>query len=134
MNKILQYFSIALMTICFSKVVFAQTASYIHIGVNQSPCNTTSITEYNYLDLFSIYPNPINETFRIELVKNNPSAVKITVCITNVLDEMVLQLDELTTNGKYSREVDFSNQPQGVYFISIRENGTIRFVQKIIKK
>lgn len=132
MKEIFLCISILLITICYLNNSFAQ--NIIHSVVNQPPCTVTSIKEYKNVDQYSVYPNPINDKLKIELAKPISASVKISICINNILGEIVFQQEEITTNGNYLKEVDFSNHPQGIYFIAIREDNIIQLVQKIIKK
>lgn len=70
----------------------------------------------------SIYPNPAQTVFHINL----PSALPATIELINIIGNRVIKTSNLST-------IDISNIPSGVYFCSIRQ-GTKHYIKKLIKE
>lgn len=68
---------------------------------------------------FNFFPNPSNGKFNIKGLNLPPESV----AIYNVLGEMVWQ--------KQSTEIDISNAPKGIYFLTITSNNVAQ-TKKII--
>ncbi len=89
---------------------------------NSRTIDNNSITEGNTFDL-NIYPNPNNGLFNVEL--NTISQI----IITNTLGQVVL--NETMETGK--NNLDIQNQPAGIYFINVIQNGkqqTLKLVKE----
>lgn len=72
---------------------------------------------------FEIYPNPVNSILYIK--SNNQQLQNASVEIKNTLGQVVYV-------GVYSNQIDVSNLPQGIYFITINKKEikqTIKFVK-----
>lgn len=96
-----------------------------------SNCNyrTVGLNEKSKSEIvISIYPNPTRNTFSIILDETEPFNSK-QVEITNLLGVRIF-LGTFSTN-KYS--IDLTNQPDGVYFISIKLDGKSVYY-KILKQ
>ncbi len=75
----------------------------------------------------SVYPNPTNGQFTINLeASSRPSSVS-KIEITDITGKTIKQL----SIDNY--QIDISNQPTGIYFIKIQTNKGL-FIRKIIKK
>ena len=75
---------------------------------------------------FSVYPNPANDLLFIKSNSTSPSA-KISYSIIDMYGNLI---SENKINAAES--IDISNLSNGVYFISIRDEGTIstnRFIK-----
>lgn len=90
---------------------------------------------------FSIYPNPNNGKFKLQLTIDNPeksgSSLRFDMQLTkgkieiyNILGEIVYQSQYSILNTQYS--IDLSAYPNGIYFIVLSQNNKIR-CEKIIK-
>jgi hypothetical protein len=78
-----------------------------------------------------IFPNPMEDIVSVEA--HHLSSGSIFLTITNALGQCVFSAEELVTGGQYSRMVNLSQMPSGVYVLEIRD-GVRRTVQKIVKK
>jgi len=85
----------------------------------------TGIAENNTEINFSVYPNPSEGIFTIDLSMSSNTQdkpQKRTVIVCNVLGEKIYQSE--IHNPK--SEIDLSNQPAGIYFLKVKtEHGTI---------
>jgi len=97
-------------------------------------CNTDTVVIYIPLSAgineltasdISIFPNPT--TGKFQLTTNNQQLSTIT--ISNTLGEIILEVKDIKTNA----EIDLSNQPKGIYFLSIKSEQGIK-TKKIIKQ
>ena len=80
------------------------------------------IDDFDSDNSIMIYPNPTNGIFQV--VARNPT-LKFEVRITDVLGKLIA-IDKHNENKLYSKSFDLTNQPNGVYFISIiGTNGVI---------
>ncbi len=85
------------------------------------------LTEQQPKDIITIAPNPNNGNFEISISEMNIQ--RITVF--NVLGEIVLEKENIS-----SREfnVDISQQPEGVYYVSIESENSPTQTKKMIKQ
>ncbi|MFT6149998.1 MAG: membrane-associated protease RseP (regulator of RpoE activity), partial [Saprospiraceae bacterium] len=79
--------------------------------------------EFTQLDM---YPNPNKGTFTLAFEIEPGTAI---ITIKNVDDEVVYTKDMPNFNGVFSDRIDISEQPSGVYFLTIEQGG-----KKVIKK
>ena len=81
---------------------------------------------YNLTSQISIYPNPTNGKFTIEI--KNAEIKNLKLEITNLLGEIILQ----STITNRQSTIDLTNQPAGIYFVRII-GGTQSMNQKMVK-
>ena len=72
-----------------------------------------SVSENGNADVFVVYPNPGNGVFKIALAANVSDQVD-QIKIINEVGECIYQLPHLLTD-----EINFSNQPKGLYILQI---------------
>lgn len=106
------------------------TPSYIYsctvVAFPASPaCSPTSINEKTYsVDLTSFYPNPAKDNLT---VVNDNNAVLHAV-VMNVLGQKVKSLT--VENG--SKNLDVSDLPEGLYYLSVLQNEDVISTKKLI--
>ena len=83
------------------------------------------------LSAFGCYPNPTNGLFNIML--NSKEVQTIEIAVFNQEGKNVYQGEVSTPLGAYSKTVDLSEQPAGIYFLKITENGKVSHTKKIIR-
>lgn len=86
---------------------------------------STSISETNFQNRFSIYPNPVNNQLSIQSKDNT----NFSFSIFNMLGEKIYQSH---SNIKHSL-FNIHNFPQGIYFVQI-QSGKNFIIKKIIKQ
>jgi hypothetical protein len=87
---------------------------------------------YNSSDL-KIYPNPTTGRLIVEVVLEKSG--KINVEIYNLLNQRLISFDGNDSSNKYfKKEIDVSNQPDGVYFIHLKVDGQNITKKFILKK
>jgi endonuclease I len=77
----------------------------------------------------SIYPDPSSDIFNISY--NGNQAIKIGLCISNILGEIIMPIKNIELNNS-DYIINCSDWKEGVYFISIINNEkikTLRFVK-----
>ncbi|MCX6244610.1 MAG: T9SS type A sorting domain-containing protein [Bacteroidetes bacterium] len=77
---------------------------------------------------FSIYPNPAGDILNITFKKNEKSSLEI-----RIFDPSGKKMKELETSGKITEQINISDLPDGVYFVSIYMNGKNTGTVKIVK-
>jgi hypothetical protein len=91
-----------------------------------SPCaNSTSINDYD-LDFVSLYPNPTNQYFSIDLGESYPTT---SIIITDLLGKTI-QTNEFTNNQILNLKIE---EPAGIYLLMI-ESGDKKAVIRLIKE
>ena len=94
---------------------------------NSYSCNGNVITSINGQsleeNLFEVYPNPADSKFFVKYDKNRLTASKITV--TNAIGKTVCTIEDAEIIQNL--EIQLSEQPSGIYFVSIKtvEGATI---------
>ena len=77
--------------------------------------NSTGIDEANANSSITIFPNPNNGNFNIDI--KNTDNEKIAINIFNSIGQSVYQVNNKTINGVYN--LDLTNQSSGIYFVQI---------------
>jgi len=110
----------------YYKVVVTNPAN----GCGTTSDSTTSIHQLSVINSqLSIYPNPTNGTVFIKINSAASNVNEWSLQLTDVLGRTVFTNPSLG----YSNELDLSNLPAGVYFITVKNN-TASAVYKIVKQ
>ena len=97
----------------------------ISILLNTSPTRIDETIMPN--ESIYIYPNPTKGEFAIEF-QNQPSNASLEIC--NSLGAIVYKIE----NIRDCNSIDLSQEPNGLYFIKIMNQGTLISMQKLIKE
>jgi hypothetical protein len=78
-------------------------------------------------DYFKVYPNPANNLITIELVEYGKDCFNCSIVITDLLGKIISEnsLEQTTPIG-------LNDLPNGIYFISIKENDRILETERLI--
>ncbi len=79
---------------------------------------------------FSIYPNPFNESFVLEIPEGTKGLLEISV--TNILGQEVVERKVYAATAN-RLQIDMSNRPKGLYFVRIRSEAGNKVI-KVIKR
>jgi hypothetical protein len=79
---------------------------------------------------FSIYPNPNNGTFTLDV--NTSSDLNGTVTITTIDGKLVYK-DVISGNGLITKSINISNLSNGIYYLKLETNDAAR-VYKVLKQ
>jgi hypothetical protein len=90
----------------------------------------TSIKENIIINEPLVHPNPIQNKFYVDFKGVFVSFISISV--TNSIGEMLYYFDEKVDGDVFIKEFDLSNQPSGIYYITINI-GNKTWTKKIIK-
>ncbi|MFT6500719.1 MAG: hypothetical protein ACJASQ_000828 [Crocinitomicaceae bacterium] len=117
--------------------LYADTGAYIVTLTVTGPCGTDEMTESIWsntigvedLAIFKsldVYPNPNNGNFTVEL--NTEEGTEVSLKLTDIKGSLVWTSDAGIVNGSYIENVQVSNQPEGMYFLSVTvgENTAVR--------
>ncbi len=82
-----------------------------------------SLAENTVFNNLSLYPNPVEESFTIELFASNPSELSLKICALNGAENATLSGIPLVY-GSNKVHVDLAdyNLPAGVYFVTLVSN------------
>jgi len=78
---------------------------------------------------FSVYPNPSNGSFVVELFNYSP-AENVSLNVANALGQDIFSSEEKISSQQIKKEIDLSATAPGIYFIEIETNDN--FVRKKI--
>lgn len=90
----------------------------------------TSLEDHNKKFDIAIYPNPNNGNFKIRI---SNSVSEIETQIMNIHGQVIRREDLLITSSSYSKDIDLSGLPGGVYFLRLRSNEAIKILKIVIK-
>ncbi len=104
------------------------TASGVTTLTGSFSCTpTTAINEQESLDYVTIYPNPNNGSFNVNI--ELPKATDVTINIINVVGQQLSSRKvNNTMGGTYS--IELADQVSGIYFVEIK-TATSKVVKKI---
>jgi len=76
----------------------------------------------------NVYPNPTRGLFKISFIAEKIDNFEIT--IVNAFGKLVSQEEKQSFIGEYTKQVDLSDYPRGIYMVQIRTSDS--FVSKRI--
>jgi PKD repeat protein len=79
----------------------------------------------------SVFPNPSNGTFQLDLNGLNEGTVKLSVY--NTVGQVVYETNATATNGELSKSLNLNNLSSGVYFLKVN-SGSASHTKKIVIK
>ncbi|HSH65787.1 MAG TPA: T9SS type A sorting domain-containing protein [Bacteroidia bacterium] len=80
---------------------------------------------------FSVYPNPVNEQFTIDLTASQPHS-KGSYTLYGLIGNVIAHKELNSINGNYKETIDISSFAKGLYTIQMNVNG-VTSTKKIIK-
>ena len=93
-----------------------------------NPLIVEQLSNTNYI---TISPNPFSSTLSISLQKENLQQADFT--ITNIIGQPVYTQHESNLCSTYTKQIDLSYLPAGVYFLQVIANGE-RSVRQLVKQ
>jgi hypothetical protein len=113
------------------QLVVLYTGSY-HVVVTLNECSsspsntilvqTVSVVENGVNNSFDVYPNPNKGLFTIKVATVDPS--KVDIEILNSLGELQWKQEKIIVNGTFTRTIDFTGAPDGVYMVALHNKET----------
>jgi hypothetical protein len=110
---------------------FFRSTSYTPDGCHKAFTYGADITKNNPANHFSITPNMVENTTKVEFVNTYNGAVFITILNTN--GQVVKRIKEATERGNNSIEVDLSYLSKGSYILRIESDKSVIGGGKFIK-
>lgn len=93
---------------------------------------TTAINEQQTKEItFSIYPNPGNGLFTVNILNSNNS--KISIRVVDLLGKEVFGVSDNTTTPSYSKQIDLDNISSGIYFVKLNIGNSVQVNKLIIQ-
>jgi PKD repeat protein len=89
---------------------------------------SAGIGDINFLG-FDVHPNPTSG--KITIVFDSRSFVSININVMNALGASVFTEKDVKVDGKFSKVIDLSRLPDGIYYVKI-ETGSDSLVRKIV--
>jgi hypothetical protein len=92
----------------------------------------TGIDEINPSVAISLFPNPANGIFKLEL--QSVGRLQVNIKIMSVSGTLVYEKPDVEINGSYSRDIDLSNLSSGIYSVFVIGDDFITNKKIILKK
>ncbi len=116
------------------KIVYTITP-HVLSSVNSIECTGTEITvdiwvdtllintEYLSMPMTRIYPNPADDIINIEIGNTGGQAIEIE--LLTVSGQVIYRREYKNSQGPLLKQIDLSGYQKGVYFVRIRQSGTV---------
>jgi PKD repeat protein len=98
----------------------------------ESVSTTVGLDELDELGTISVYPNPSNGLFTLDVNLNQ--SMKLDIVVVNVLGETVVVKEINALNGVSSEVIDLSTDAPGVYFLKIMSDNLAISTKVLVKK
>ncbi|WP_073169508.1 T9SS type A sorting domain-containing protein [Tangfeifania diversioriginum] len=79
------------------------------------------------------YPNPFQDEFNVRIEPKSP-VKKLQLDVYNMFGQKVKSVEHQNLPGRFSIKISLQNQADGIYLLSVKENGKQILTQKLIKK
>ncbi len=109
----------------------SQWGQPIYIDNIQVQETAVGISDNNLLSELHISPNPF--VSEVNLSFKTDDAASVTLEINNIMGQQIRKYEMKSTTGNFSRIIDFSDQPAGVYSVTII-CGDRKIVKKLVKQ
>ncbi|MBA3679689.1 MAG: T9SS type A sorting domain-containing protein [Bacteroidetes bacterium] len=101
--------------------------------ININGISTVGIKENSAIASINLFPNPANAILNLNYTLKNKAAVKLEM--TDILGKIqAIQTTETVNEGENKNTINTSSLKQGIYFISIKQNGAVIYSSKFIKQ
>jgi hypothetical protein len=91
-----------------------------------------SLSENESFSSVSLYPNPVEESFTIELFASNPSELALKICAMNGSENATMSgIPLVYGSNKVLVDLADYNLPAGVYFVTLvsnQETSQLKFI------
>jgi hypothetical protein len=101
-------------------------------SIDEGLTGINSIT--NSTPALSVFPNPTNGNFTIELKVNNQISDRATIEVINMLGQIVLSQNAELDKGKLQQEINLANVASGVYLVQVIANNKVYTKQISLQK
>jgi len=79
----------------------------------------------------NVYPNPFAHDISITLQKEHPQ--QATFAISNSIGQIIYSRTETNISNTYTKNLDLSNLPDGIYFVEINVDGE-KIIKQVVKQ
>jgi hypothetical protein len=114
---------------CATYSIFRSAADIINVNVVPPPSMIQSVTEQRSELLVSAFPNPAHSELSVQI--NELFAEELKIHLTDLLGRPVVSLIENHPDVSFSRQLDVSECPEGLYFLTIQA-GARKSTHKIV--
>ena len=117
---------------CATYSVFRSAANMINVTV-KAPAIAVEITGINKNVANSsdikVFPNPNNGLFNLSV--KNLNSPQTNVITYNMVGQQVFNETYLSESNELNKQLDLSNEPSGIYFVTIT-NGNMTYTKKLV--
>lgn len=115
-------------TVSFDSYTFSPNSPYVkQMFVAELHCTqeiTTAVNEpKHYTSDFSVFPNPTSRIITIGITTTKPTEA-FTLKVTNSLGKNVYFETIKEISGSFTKQIDLSSLPKGIYFLELKSNST----------
>jgi len=96
------------------------------------PCLTSSISELNTITDLSIYPNPTNKLFHVEMTLSE--SIDLQMQVMDIHGRIVHKESMNNLGGKVSKSIDLSDEPSGTYLLRFINGEQVKNRKIVLQK
>ncbi len=119
-------------TVSFDNHSLTSTNWQMYVTKLSVPAITTNVNEGNYINTFSVYPNPTNDIITVHFTSVEKRTFTIT--ISNTLGQPVYNESPKEISSSFTKQIDLSDLPAVVYFIKVKTGDKFYSNLRIIKE
>ena len=90
--------------------------------------NSTSAKPVDYLSKITVYPNPGNGLFHLNMALAKPG--NVTIRVVNITGQVILEKNLDNASGTVSESIDLTSQPKGLYQLIV-QSAAGEWIEKI---
>jgi surface protein len=96
------------------------------------PCLTSGISELNTITDLSIYPNPTNKLFHVEMTLSE--SIDLQMQVMDIHGRIVHKESMNNLGGKVSKSIDLSDEPSGTYILRFINGEQVKNRKIVLQK
>jgi hypothetical protein len=112
-------------SVSFDACALNSTSNQMYIAKLSTPDSPiiTNLKETENNAIFSVYPNPSRNVVTVSIQSTNPKDI-FQLKVTNALSQNVYSEAIKEITGSFSKQIDLSMLPKGMYFIELQSNSS----------
>ena len=96
------------------------------------PCLTSGISELNTITDLSIFPNPTNKLFHVEMTLSE--SIDLQMQVMDIHGRIVYKESMNNLGGKVSKSIDLSDEPSGTYLLRFINGEQVKNRKIVLQK
>jgi hypothetical protein len=109
----------------------SKTLTHLNCAVGQ---RGSTVVEYLTVDQVSLYPNPNNGTFKLNVESSSQKSSTVEIQIFDMYGRMVGNYKTQSYLGVFNKEITNTNLQNGVYFVTYIIGDTRKTIRMVVKK